>query len=171
MNARPKDPEVTLIYQVTWWTRAGDGTLHLHHDDHTEPASARVQFANCAHASDPVIARLEWDPDRRRWHWTDLAYDARAAGELVAANAKGIRVVRDVIAHARGVDGRGSLLKSLDDTLESDGPVKADPSETLAPEDPAACVVCDYAMARGLASDHPAVPVVVTEQRRLETQF
>lgn len=168
----PTQPERTLVYQVTWW-ETDKGTLVQRIADHDEASSARVQYANIDKGAEPVIAKLEWDAESRRWNWSDLAYDNRTPTELANANAKGIAAVRAVIQHARGSDGRGTLLRRLDDVLADDNPAvptRVTTREPLVTDDPATCIVCDYCLEVGLAADHPHLPIR-PEQRRTDEAF
>lgn len=166
-STKPKDPDVTELWQVSWWDRLPSGVLELRHDDHDTPGAARMQYMNQDAAAEPVLAKLSWDSETRHWHRTNLAYDDRSPGQCAEANRKGIAVIRSVIRHRRGIDSRGTILNRLDDALADDNPavptVKAEPA-ALVTEEPSMCIVCDYAMEHGLECVHTVVPLRPTQR-------
>lgn len=169
MNTKTKAPERKLIYRVTWWQIDEHDALVMHRSDHDGPATARVQFANTDSASEPGIVRLTWDDERARWEVLDMADQERSREETRAINARGFAVVRDIVRHARGRDGRGTLVRSLDDTLADDSPARpskpiADP-EPLFNANPADCVVCDYLCKHAMTPHHPRVPAASVQER------
>lgn len=166
--AKPKAPERKLIYRVTWWTLDEQGALVMHYADHDGPATARVQFANAAAASEAGFVRLTYDEARARWDSHDLVEQERGREETRAVNVRGMQVVRAVIEHARGRDGRGSIVRSLDATLADDDPAKPTKVVDVVPlvtDDPADCVVCDYLCGHGMTPLHPRVPAPSVQER------
>lgn len=166
---KAKAPEVTLIYRVSWWQRDERDALVLHHQDHDEPQSARVQYMNCPADAEAGITRMTWDEQRARWSTQDLMEQERGREETREVNARGMAAVRALIEHARGRDGRTGLVRSLDELLADDNPakptVKVTDVQPLTTDDPAACIVCDYLCEHGLTPHHPVVPAATVQER------
>ena len=146
---------------VTWWQRTTSGTLELASSSHDQPGYARVAYRNQAEGSDPGMWHWAWDGEREAWNVSNAIADVGQV-EQANINRKGFCVVRAVLGHRGGKDARGLSLKSLDAELADDNPGRRSapraPLEPLVADDPARCVVCDYAMEYRLVAGHLTVP-------------
>lgn len=172
----PPTDAITTKYRVSWWTKhPATGAPVFNHLEYDDIGAARRAFKDLPEAAEPSAERIDWSEPTRSWVAQDLVGRGRSPDESRADNARGIQMLRSVLAHKRGVDTRDSLkpaeprelaemLAGVESTRGHDHrngaagcPVCA---RRVRQEAPDQCVVCDYLCQHGREPQHPFAGLV-----------
>lgn len=176
-STETEERSVTTKYSVGWWTRhPDDGTPVANKLEYDDIRAARRAYADLSPSAEPTATRIDWSESTRTWIATDLIGRALSPEQAQGDRARGVEMLRAVLAHKRGIDSRGQKVPGeplkLGELFEN-GPMGTRGhdhrngaagcpvcSRRIAEEDPAQCVVCDYLCEHGREPAHPFAGLV-----------
>lgn len=172
----PKDADPAVShdtkYRVSWWTKNPEtGSPVWNSLEYDDIGGARRAFKDLPADCEPSAERLEWHESTRSWVAHDLVGQGRSPAEARADNARGLAMLRSVLAHKRGIDTRGSvkppapftLKELLGNTADTRGHDHRQGAENCPvcsrsmreEQNTGDCTVCDYLCQHGREPHHP----------------